>query len=134
MINFEIKNFSHLTTSRDVAKLMSIKKNKKIDPNFYVSKYDISNYANHEMMSKLVYHNGKAVAHVGVFPMKALINGKIHKIIQIGDIINHPDYSGKGLLTSLLNSVTEEAIKNNFSFLFVVTNENVLPIFKHFIQ
>lgn len=102
---------------------------KKIKREFFDNKYCKSYYNDRPLMSKLMYYNNTAVAHVGAFPMTTSINHKTLQILQIGDIITHSDHIGKGLFSQLIKAVIMDAKEKGYAFLFVVPNSNALPIF-----
>lgn len=105
------------------------KSDKKIKREFFHKKYSRSYYADKPLASKLIYFNNCAVAHVGAFPMTAVVNRKTYPILQIGDIITHSDHAGKGLFSELMKAIIAEAIEKKYTFLFVVPNASALPIF-----
>ena len=102
---------------------------KKIKREFFHKKYSRSYYNDKPLVSKLIYFNNSAVAHVGAFPMTAVVNQKNHPILQIGDIITHSDHTGKGLFSELMKAIIADAKEKNYTFLFVVPNASALPIF-----
>ena len=127
-----IKDFSQNSTPQDVYRLMQHKhrgNEKKIKREFFDNKYCKSYYNDRPLMSKLMYYNNTAVAHVGAFPMTTSINHKTLQILQIGDIITHSDHIGKGLFSQLIKAVIMDAKEKGYAFLFVVPNSNALPIF-----
>lgn len=129
-----IKNFCFESTPSDVFELMKNKhkkSHKKLKKEFYKKKYSYLYYRENPLLSKLIYHKDVPIAHVGAFPMLARIENINHRILQIGDIVTHSDYRGKGLFLTLINAIIEDAKEKGFSFLFVVPNTNALPIFQN---
>ena len=127
-----IKDFCQETTPEDVYQLMQNKhrtSGKKIKREFFHKKYSRSYYNDNPLVSKLIYFNNSAVAHVGAFPMTAVVNKKTYPILQIGDIITHSDHTGKGLFSELMKAIIADAKEKDYTFLFVVPNASALPIF-----
>ncbi|MFC4323031.1 GNAT family N-acetyltransferase [Litchfieldia salsa] len=73
----------------------------------------------------------KVIANVSVNILKLVINGEIKKAIQIGTVMTHPDYRGKGLSSSLMNMVMEE-YEDSYDFIYLVANPNVLEFYPKF--
>ena len=127
-----IKDFCQETTPEDVYQLMQNKhraSGKDIKRELYNKKYSASYYNDKPLISKLMYFNHSAVAHVGAFPMTAVVNQQTYPILQIGDIITHSDHTGKGLFSELMKAIINDAKEKKYAFLFVVPNTNALPIF-----
>lgn len=67
---------------------------------------------------------GEPAAYYGVFPCKAIINGKTCLAAQSGDTMTHPDHRGKGLFIKLAKAAYELAKNEGIKFVFGFPNEN----------
>ncbi len=67
---------------------------------------------------------GEPAAYYGVFPCKAIINGKISLAAQSGDTMTHPDHRGKGLFIKLAKATYQLAAQEGIKFVFGFPNEN----------
>lgn len=63
-------------------------------------------------------------AYYGVFPVKALINGKEILIAQSGDTMTHTDHRKKGLFTALAHITFEACLKQGIEIAFGLPNKN----------
>ena len=75
--------------------------------------------------------DGKIIANVSVNFLDFIIDGAKKKAIQIGTVMTHPDYRGKGLAASLMNKVIEE-YEEECDFLYLFANDSVLDFYPKF--
>ncbi|MFD2681734.1 GNAT family N-acetyltransferase [Bacillus seohaeanensis] len=73
----------------------------------------------------------KVVANVSVNILDFVIDSERKKAIQIGTVMTHPDYRNRGLSRSLMNKVLE-AYENNYDFMYLFANQNVLEFYPKF--
>jgi predicted N-acetyltransferase YhbS len=73
----------------------------------------------------------KVIANVSVNLLDFVINGEKKRAIQIGTVMTHPDYRHRGLSASLMNKVLEE-YENNYDFMYLFANQNVLDFYPKF--
>jgi predicted N-acetyltransferase YhbS len=73
----------------------------------------------------------KVVANVSVNVLDFVIDSERKKAIQIGTVMTHPDYRNRGLSRSLMNKVLEE-YENNYDFMYLFANQNVLEFYPKF--
>ncbi|MGG4402259.1 GNAT family N-acetyltransferase [Paenibacillus amylolyticus] len=73
----------------------------------------------------------QVIANVSVNILELIIQGEKKKAIQIGTVMTHPDYRGKGLSTRLMNKVLEE-YENKYDYMYLFANESVLDFYPKF--
>ncbi|WKK99868.1 GNAT family N-acetyltransferase [Paenibacillus amylolyticus] len=73
----------------------------------------------------------QVIANVSVNILELIIHGEKKKAIQIGTVMTHPDYRGKGLSTRLMNKVLEE-YDNKYDYMYLFANESVLDFYPKF--
>ncbi|APO43906.1 GNAT family N-acetyltransferase [Paenibacillus xylanexedens] len=73
----------------------------------------------------------QVIANVSVNILELIIHGEKKKAIQIGTVMTHPDYRGKGLSTRLMNKVLEE-YENKYDYMYLFANESVLDFYPKF--
>ncbi|WP_339306835.1 GNAT family N-acetyltransferase [Paenibacillus sp. FSL L8-0435] len=73
----------------------------------------------------------QVIANVSVNILELIIQGEKKKAIQIGTVMTHPDYRGKGLSTHLMNKVLEE-YENKYDYMYLFANESVLDFYPKF--
>ncbi|MGO4734459.1 GNAT family N-acetyltransferase [Paenibacillus sp. 2KB_22] len=73
----------------------------------------------------------QVIANVSVNILELIIHGEKKKAIQIGTVMTHPDYQGKGLSTRLMNIVLEE-YENKYDCMYLFANESVLDFYPKF--
>jgi GNAT superfamily N-acetyltransferase len=71
------------------------------------------------------------IANVSVNIMDLILGGQKRKAIQIGTVMTHPDYQGKGLSGALMNYVLEKYEKD-YDFIYLFANRNVLNYYPKF--
>lgn len=73
----------------------------------------------------------QVIANVSVNILELIIHGEKKKAIQIGTVMTHPDYQGKGLSTRLMNKVLQE-YENKYDCMYLFANESVLDFYPKF--
>lgn len=73
----------------------------------------------------------RIVANASVNILELIIQGEKKKAIQIGTVMTHPDYRGKGLSASLMNKILEE-YENKYDLMYLFANESVLDFYPKF--
>ncbi|PQZ99031.1 MULTISPECIES: GNAT family N-acetyltransferase [unclassified Paenibacillus] len=73
----------------------------------------------------------QVIANVSVNILELIIHGEKKKAIQIGTVMTHPDYRGKGLSTRLMIKVLEE-YENKYDYMYLFANESVLDFYPKF--
>ncbi|WP_342571838.1 GNAT family N-acetyltransferase [Paenibacillus sp. FSL R5-0749] len=73
----------------------------------------------------------RVVANAPVNILELIIHGEQKKAIQIGTVMTHPDYRGKGLSTRLMNRILEE-YENKYDLMYLFANESVLDFYPKF--
>ncbi|HBU80992.1 MAG TPA: GNAT family N-acetyltransferase [Paenibacillus sp.] len=73
----------------------------------------------------------QVIANVSVNILEFIIHGEKKKAIQIGTVMTHPDYRGKGLSARLMNKVLEE-YENKYDYMYLFANESVLDFYPKF--
>lgn len=71
------------------------------------------------------------ISNVSVNKIDLVVNGIIKKVIQIGTVMTHPDYRGKGLAKILIEKVIDE-YKDKCEFFYLFANESVLDFYPKF--
>jgi len=75
--------------------------------------------------------SGQVIANVSVNLLDLMIEGKTYKAIQIGTVMTHPDYRGKGLSSQLMQYVLEE-YAGTYDYMYLFANESVLDFYPKF--
>ncbi|PWW34711.1 MULTISPECIES: GNAT family N-acetyltransferase [Paenibacillus] len=73
----------------------------------------------------------QVIANASVNILELIIHGEKKKAIQIGTVMTHPDYRGKGLSASLMNKILEE-YENKVDYMYLFANESVLDFYPKF--
>lgn len=73
----------------------------------------------------------KVVANASVNKMDIIWEGQSKKALQIGTVMTHPDYRGKGLSKNLMNIILEEYEKQ-YDFIYLFANRTVLNFYPRF--
>lgn len=73
----------------------------------------------------------RVIANVSVNLLNLIIHGERKSAVQIGTVMTHPDYRGKGLSSSLMHTVLEE-YENCYDFLYLFANDEVLNFYPKF--
>lgn len=71
------------------------------------------------------------VANASVNILELIIEGEKKKAIQIGTVMTHPDYRGKGLSARLMNKILEE-YENKYDLMYLFANDSVLDFYPKF--
>jgi GNAT superfamily N-acetyltransferase len=91
---------------------------------FLLKKYDTSEFGANNI-GYIAYHNtGEPAAYSGVFPCRAVLDGKTYLCAQSGDTMTHPSHRGKGLFINLAKATYELARKEGIQFVFGFPNDN----------
>jgi len=75
--------------------------------------------------------SGQVIANVSVNLLDLMIEGKTYQAIQIGTVMTHPDYRGKGLSSQLMQYVLEE-YAGTYDYMYLFANESVLDFYPKF--
>ncbi|MGG4478999.1 GNAT family N-acetyltransferase [Paenibacillus illinoisensis] len=73
----------------------------------------------------------QVIANASVNILELIIHGEKKKAIQIGTVMTHPDYRGRGLSTRLMNKILEE-YDNKYDLMYLFANESVLDFYPKF--
>jgi GNAT superfamily N-acetyltransferase len=73
----------------------------------------------------------EVIANVSVNKMDLILLGEKKRAIQIGTVMTHPDYRGRGLSGRLMNLVLNE-YENEADFIYLFANKNVLNFYPKF--
>ncbi|KGP78541.1 MULTISPECIES: GNAT family N-acetyltransferase [unclassified Paenibacillus] len=73
----------------------------------------------------------QVIANVSVNILEFIIHAEKKKAIQIGTVMTHPNYRGKGLSARLMNKVLEE-YENKYDYMYLFANESVLDFYPKF--
>lgn len=74
---------------------------------------------------------GKIAANAAVNKLDFVIGGLHCRALQIGTVMTHPDYRGRGLATSLMNHILEE-YKDQYDIMYLFANDTVLDFYPRF--
>ncbi len=73
--------------------------------------------------------DGRMVANVSAYDMRLVIAGQEHQAVQIGTVMTHPDYRGRGYASELMEHVVErKAADADLMFLF--TSPHLIPFYQ----
>lgn len=91
----------------------------------FQKKYDTKELG-HPVIGFIALHKltNSPAAYYGVFPLKALINGKEILIAQSGDTMTHKNHQKKGLFISLARMTFEACQKEGIEIIFGLPNTN----------
>ena len=73
----------------------------------------------------------RAASNVSVAKQAFLVQGELKQALQIGTVMTHPDYRGLGLAGRLMDHVIER-YSNDYDFMFLVANKNVLEFYPRY--
>lgn len=73
----------------------------------------------------------QVIANASVNILELIIHGEKKTAIQIGTVMTHPDYRGRGLSASLMNMVLAE-YENKVDYMYLFANESVLDFYPKF--
>ncbi len=73
----------------------------------------------------------KIVSNVSVSEIELILNGKRKKAVQIGTVMTHPDYRGRGLAASLMEVVLKE-YEDKSELIYLFPNAEVLDFYRKF--
>jgi predicted N-acetyltransferase YhbS len=73
----------------------------------------------------------KIVSNISVSTIELIINGQRKKAVQIGTVMTHPDYRGRGLATGLMKIVLKE-YEGKCEFIYLFPNVEVLDFYLKF--
>lgn len=71
---------------------------------------------------------GNIISNVSVNKLDMIINRKKVKALQIGTVMTHPEYRGKGLAGKLMNYVLEK-YENEYEVIYLFANKDVLDFY-----
>lgn len=74
---------------------------------------------------------GQIVANVSVNRLELIINGVKSRAVQLGTVMTHPDYRGRGLSAQLMNKVLED-YGQGYEFMYLFANDSVLEFYPKF--
>lgn len=99
--------------------------NVKISYESFQKKYDTKELGHPVIGFIAIYKpTNSPAAYYGVFPVKALINGKEVLVAQSGDTMTHRNHQKKGLFTTLANITFEACRKQGIKIIFGLPNKN----------
>jgi GNAT superfamily N-acetyltransferase len=68
-----------------------------------------------QLKTKWVLKSGeKFIAHVGIFPFTATMEGPALKVAGIGAVATHPDFRGQGLMKRLMDQIMGEVKRDGY--------------------
>ncbi|PQP83393.1 GNAT family N-acetyltransferase [Paenibacillus sp. PCH8] len=73
----------------------------------------------------------RVVANASVNVLELIIHGEKKIAIQIGTVMTHPDYRGRGLSAQLMNKILEK-YENKCDYMYLFANESVLDFYPKF--
>lgn len=93
---------------------------------FYASGWWDDSYICHTL-----FDGDRAVSNVSVTTMRFMIRGREQDALQLGTVMTHPDYRGKGLAGDLMAKVTK-AYEGKTSFRFLFANDMVTDFYPRY--
>ncbi|HPE20473.1 MAG TPA: GNAT family N-acetyltransferase [Candidatus Mcinerneyibacteriales bacterium] len=78
-----------------------------------------------------LFEGNKAVSNVSVTKMRFMIRGREMETLQLGTVMTHPDYRGKGLARELMLRITK-AYEGQASFRFLFANDSVTDFYPRY--
>lgn len=93
---------------------------------FYASGWWDDSYICHTL-----FDGDRAVSNVSVTTMRFMIRGREQDALQLGTVMTHPDYRGKGLAGDLMAKVTK-AYEGKASFRFLFANDSVTGFYPRY--
>lgn len=73
----------------------------------------------------------EVVANVSASKLEMIIDGEAMKALQIGTVMTHPDYRGRGLSKSLMEMVLKK-YEPEYDFIYLFANNRVLSFYPKF--
>lgn len=71
----------------------------------------------------------RVVANVSINKMDLIWEAQAKRALQIGTVMTHPDYRGRGLAASLMNTVLEEH-EQNYDFIYLFGDASALGFYR----
>jgi GNAT superfamily N-acetyltransferase len=93
---------------------------------WYNSGYWTDMYVCHTLLDET-----RSVANVSVAKQEFLIEGVRKTALQVGTVMTHPEYRGKGLAGRLMEFVIER-YRGSYDFMFLVANKSVLDFYPRY--
>ncbi|EAF3051009.1 GNAT family N-acetyltransferase [Listeria monocytogenes] len=75
--------------------------------------------------------NNEVISNVSINKMNLIYQGENYSALQIGTVMTHPNYRGKGLAKNLLNHVIAK-YEDQYDFLYLFANDTVLDFYPKF--
>ncbi len=75
------------------------------------------------------FDEGRMIASQSLVPEIMLVDRQVVRCVRSMSVVTHPDYRGKGLLSSLSNEAIEEAARQGYGFVYGLANGNSFPVF-----
>ena len=75
----------------------------------------------------IVEADGQTVGMATVTPKKMTLPNNTETAVEIGDTFTHSNYQRKGIFSKVVNSVRDQAQKNEMNFIYGTPNSNSLP-------
>lgn len=86
---------------------------------------------NHQYVPHVLFQDGRAVSNVSVNLIDFLWQGKPRRYLQLGTVMTHPEYRGRGLNRWLLERVLE-CYAHTCDAVFLFANHSVLDFYPKF--
>lgn len=88
-------------------------------------------YWNERYIPYSLTEGGKVVANVSVNLVDMVVEGERLRTVQLGTVLTHPEYRGKGYSASLMERVIEE-YEQQCEFMYLFANDTVLKFYPRF--
>lgn len=88
-------------------------------------------YWNDKYIPYSFVEEGKVISNASINKMSIIINGKMHKGIQIGTVMTDENYRNQGLAKQLMQHIMKEH-ENTYDFMYLFANDTVLDFYPKF--
>ena len=77
-----------------------------------------------KVISYNAFDNHHMIGNQLFVPELMLVNGNVVKCLRSMAVVTHPSYRGQGVFTRLTNYAVEEAMRQNYAFIYGIANGN----------
>jgi predicted GNAT family N-acyltransferase len=99
--------------------------------NFNLEEWRRKGFWNNRYVPYSYVDGDEVVANVSVNLMDLIVEGKARKAVQIGTVMTHPAYRGRGLSAALMDMVLKK-YERDYDFIYLFANRDALDFYPRF--